>query len=146
MKELRDTGTPELVKRRKVQPRRRAASGYDFDLYVVDGSGPDRMLLAGVININQHAALLSLTVMMHRAKMLGPKPPSFERVSNSDHVAVTQKQADALRKVGGIISALDREVGRVGREQVIDLCMMDRPPEDVPLLVKGAEALRIYIS
>jgi hypothetical protein len=126
-KESRDTGTPELSRQRRVIPRLRAGSGYSYDLYVVDGSGPDRLLSDGLIDTNQHSALLSFTVLMHKANMLGPKSPSMERVTNSDPSQISQKVAEAMKKVGTVIKTLDLQVGRPAREEIVNLCMMDMP-------------------
>ncbi len=123
--EPRDTGTPELSRRRRVIPRLRAASGYSYDLYVADGSGPDRLLLAGKIDTNQHALLLSFTVLLHKARMLGPKGPAFERVSTSDPAAISTKMSEALRLVGRVNGYLDKAVGRKPRMGLVDLCMLD---------------------
>lgn len=138
--EARDTGTPELAKRRRVQPR--LNSRFSYDLYVADGSGPDKLLSDGLIDTNQHATLLAFTVMMHRANMLGPKSPAMERVTNSDPSMISQKVADAMRGVSRVIRNLDLKIGRNMREQVVNLCMLDQPLANPELLGQAIESLR----
>jgi hypothetical protein len=121
--------TPELSRQRTIIPRLRANQGYSMDLYVVDGSGPDRLLLAGKIDTNQHATLLSFTVILHRARMLGPKGPAMERVTNSDPANSAQKMGEALARVGRIYGYLDRRIGVKARRELVDLCMQDWEPE-----------------
>lgn len=142
MTDTRDIGTPELAKRRRIQPRLKAGRGYDYDLYVVDGSGPDRLLSDGAISTNDHATFLAFTVLMHKANMLGPKSPAMERVTNSDPSFVSQKVADAMKRVSVVIGRLDKKIGRAAREEVVNLCMLDLPLSDTTTAVAKAVALR----
>jgi hypothetical protein len=142
MTDIRDIGTPELAKRRRIQPRLKAGRGYDYDLYVVDGSGPDKLLSDGKIGTNEHATFLAFTVLMHKANMLGPKSPAMERVTNSDPSFVSQKVADAMRRVSVVISRLDQKIGRKAREEVVNLCMLDTPLSNASLAISMANALR----
>lgn len=137
--EARDTGTPELAKRRSIQPR--LVQGH-YDLYVVDGSGADRLLLAGTIDTVQHASLLAFTVLLHKAQMLGPKSPATERVTNSDPSQISDKVAEAMKKVAVVINQLDKKVGRKTREDVVNLCMLDRDVSDRTSLADAIDALR----
>lgn len=137
--DIRDTGTPELARRRRIQPR--LVQGH-YDLYVVDGSGPDRLLSDGHINTIEHATLLSFTVLMHRANMLGPKSPATERVTNSDPSFISQKVADAMKRVSMVIAGLDRNIGRKAREEIVNLCMLDKPLSDHGQAKCMADALR----
>jgi len=135
----RDTGTPELAKRRRILPRLTAGH---YDLYVVDGSGPDKLLSDGHIDTVEHAAFLALTVLMHRANMLGPKSPAMERVTGSDPSMMSQKVADAMKRVSVVIAGLDRMIGRAAREEVVNLCMLDQPLTNIESVKQKADALR----
>ena len=111
-------------------------------MWVVDGSGPDRLLSEGLITTTEHASFLSFTVLMHRANMLGPKSPAMERVTNSDPSFVSQKVAEAMKRVAVVIAGLDKLVGRAAREEVVNLCMLDLPLSDKSTASIKAEALR----
>lgn len=129
----RDIGTPELSRRRKVLPRTQAGAGYNYDLYVVDGSEIDRLLLAGKIDTVQHSTLNSFTIKLHRANMLGPKAPALEKRSSSDPAWVAGKAAEEMATITRIIRSLDREIGDGPRRAIVDLCMMDKPPQGIDL-------------
>ena len=143
-KEPRDTGTPELSRQRTVIPRLRPIGGYSYDLYVADGSEPDRLLLKGVISVNEHATLLAFVIMLHKARMLGPKGPSFEVGSSSDPAYMSGKMAEAMGRVGAITRELDKSVGKKARYELINVCMsintLDKNRE--PMFSKSVDALR----
>jgi len=118
----RDTGTPELSKRRKVIPRSRRVAGYDHDLYVADGCEADRLLLGGRVTVLQHSDMMTFMVKLHRAGLIGMKGPSMERVSGSDPAYMSGKQAEALAVVSKIFTYLDGEIGQAARRELVAVC------------------------
>jgi hypothetical protein len=79
---------------------------------------------------------------MHRANMLGAKSPAMERVTNSDPSHISDKVAEAMKRVSVVISHLDQIAGRQAREQVVNLCMSDHPLPDAGKAKDMADALR----
>ena len=126
----RDNGTSELTKRKQVLPRLRAGSGYDYDLYVVDSDGADKLLLRGVIDTNLHATLNSFMVMLHRANMLGPKSPSLERSSGGDPAHISAKAAESMADVSRVIKYMDKTIGASARRVIVDLCLLSTDTND----------------
>ena len=140
----RDTGTPELSRQRTVIPRLRPIGGYSYDLYVADGSEPDRLLLKGVVSVNDHATLLAFVIILHKARMLGPKGPSFEMGSSSDPAYMSGKMAEAMGRVGVITKALDKSVGKKARYELINVCMsmIELSKDREVKFMKSVDALR----
>lgn len=130
-KPVRDIGSLFLSHHHTILPRLKAHRGYDYDLYVADGSEPDKLLLSGKIDVNEHATLLAFVVILHKANMLGPKGPAYEKSSHSGMSNLADRMAESLSMVNRISSVLDTRVGRSRRTELVNLCMSEKNMADI---------------
>lgn len=137
----KDYGPPELARRFTVVPRLSLTNG--FTGKVVDDNEVDRLLMRDEINALEHSLLVAMFRALRHASFVGLKSPDFNAVAAPDPVRMADRKALAVRRVAGLMIALDRQVGSRLRCALVDLVLLDRPwPYPSALLHEGILALQ----
>lgn len=121
-----DTGAERLHHHHLVVPKlTRGIHG--FNAKVLDETEIDRLLLADIINVNEHSTLERLLKRLHRVGMVGIKSPDYSAPISADASAVADRRAAALMGVTGLLRDMDDELGSTTRRRIVALVVEERP-------------------
>ncbi len=122
MRETADYGSNDRHRHGVVKPEL-TGRGLAVRMRARDGCELDRLAMKGHLNAFQHSAGSQLARDLHGAKLLGLVTVNFDSSGGGAQGAITDRQADAMMRVGSAIDALDGFVGVAIRRMVVDVCL-----------------------
>lgn len=150
MKAPIDIGTPEGARHNKMVPVPKPGTNGVAYVRTVDSIEIDRLLDNSTISLEQWGTCNQIYSLLYKAGMLGSLKSSLAISGYSgDPQAISEKKAESILMVSGLIAHLDRELGLDNRRHFINVLVLDYRvynPADKTRMAKAIEKAEIFFS
>ena len=150
MKSPIDIGTVEGAKHKKMVPVPKPGANGVAHVKTVDSIEIDRLLDNGTISLEQWGTCNQVYALLYKAGMLGSLKSSLAISGYSgDPQAISNKKAESILMVSGLIAHLDRELGPDIRRHFINVLVLDYRvynPAGRAQMAKAIEKSEIFLS
>lgn len=114
---------------------------------VLDSTAVDRTLMSGVVDPEEHSVLVAFGKDCYLACLTGPRASDYGRPMGSGvRHETSQKEAEALQRVGKAIDYLDRWAGRNVREGLLRMILQEQDQPAATVKAAAEALVNFYLN